>query len=125
MQRGEVDAFDIDCVASVELFLAHLQCGAVTVGPAGIAHHDIQAAMALHGCGHQGLHGGRPGHIGGKKRCSTATGPDRLSHQLTTLSVDVVDDDSRPLLGQASGNTFANAVPGASDDDGFVLDSHV
>ena len=64
---GEVNAFDIDGVALVEIVFTDIQCGLVAVCPAGIVDHHVELAVALHGGIDQGFDFSGLGDIGGKK----------------------------------------------------------
>ena len=124
MDGREVNAFDVDGIDLVELFLAHFEHGAVAVRPARVVDHHIQPAMQAQGFIDQGLDVGGLRHVGLEKRRRTARSHDLGHHALATGLVDVVDDDLATLGGQALGNAFANAVASAGDDDGFVLHAH-
>src|SRR5690606_26485107 len=121
---GQVDAFDVDRVAAVELVLGHVQRGPVAVRPARVVDHGVEPAVVLHGGDHQGLHVGRVRHVGGHEAGPAAGRGDLGRHALAAGGVDVVDDDGRAFLGQPLGDTLADAAAGAGDDDGLVLQTH-
>ena len=124
MQGAQINALDVDRVATVELVFTDGERALVAVGPAGVVDHHIQTSVVCHRLIDQALHVGAAGDVGLYVADPTARSADLVGDPLATFGVDVVDDDGGAFFGQSLCNAFPDAASGAGDDDGFTLETH-